>query len=268
MSYYQTIYNRLRAAGLTEAGALGFLGNWDCESNCEPFRVQGDFSPYRTVSHQYTKDVEDGRIPMHQFAHDAKGYGLAQWTFYSRKEGLYDYWKKSGKKLDDCEMQTDFALYELSTEGQYATVNQTVRTSNDLYTCVAIICRQYERPAVNNIDARFASAKRIQSEIDLNPQPVPPEPPGPEPPVPPTPTEVYWPPRTIDFHCADWPEVTVLGSVLYCRGYLDYAAGAWNDDVTEAVKAFQKATFPGQPSEWDGCVGPATWSKLLSMEKG
>ena len=260
MSYYQTIYNRLRAAGLTEAGALGFLGNWDCESNCEPFRVQGDFSPYRTMSHQYTENVEDGRIPMHQFAHDAKGYGLAQWTFYSRKEGLYDYWKKSGKKLDDCEMQTDFALYELSTEGQYATVNQTVRTSNDLYTCVKIICERYEQPAVNNIDARFQSANRIKHEIDLNPEPVPPEPPGPEPDPP---AQAYWPPRTIDCHCVDWPEVTVLGSVLYCRGYLSYAAGAWNDEVTDAVKEFQRDSDLAS----DGCVGPATWSKLLSMEK-
>ena len=259
MSYYQTIYNRLRAAGLTEAGALGFLGNWDCESNCEPFRVQGDFSPYRTVSHQYTQDVEDGRIPMHQFSHDAKGYGLAQWTFYSRKEGLYDYWKKSGKKLDDCEMQTDFALYELSTEGQYATVNQTVRTSNDLYTCVKIICERYEQPAVNNIDARFQSAMRIKNEIDLNPQPVPPEPPGPEPPKP---THIYWPPRTIDFHCADWPEVTVLSAILYCRGYINYAAGSWDDEVTLAIKDFQF----DNGLDVDGVVGKMTWKALLEME--
>lgn len=264
MSYYQTIYNRLRAAGLTEAGALGFLGNWDCESNCEPFRLQGDFSPYKTASHQYTKDVEDGSIPMYHFAHDSKGYGLAQWTYFSRKEGLYDYWKKSGKALDDCEMQTDFALYELSTEGEYASVNQTVRTSNDLYECVSIICRQYERPYFNNLDPRFQAANRIKSQIDLNPEPgpdppVPPEPPTP--PTPPTPTETFWPPRTIDFHCADWPEVTVLGSVLYCRGYLNYAAGAWDDEVTEAVKDFQL----DNGLKTDGVVGPKTWATLFEM---
>ena len=262
MSYYQTIYNRLRAAGLTEAGALGFLGNWDCESNCEPFRVQGDFNPYRTISNQYTEDVEDGRIPMNQFAHDAKGYGLAQWTYFSRKEGLYDYWKRSGKALDDCEMQVDFALHELAS-GEYLPVDHAVRNLNDLYACVKIICTQYERPAVNNIDARFNAANRIKNEIDLNPQPVPPEPPGPEPPgpVPPTPTEVYWPPRTIDFHCADWPEVTVLGAILYCRGYLNYADGAWDEEVTQAVKDFQ---FDNGLTS-DGVVGKMTWKALLEM---
>lgn len=262
MSYYQTIYNRLRAAGLTEAGALGFLGNWDCESNCEPFRVQGDFSPYKTISHQYTEDVEDGRIPMNQFAHDAKGYGLAQWTYFSRKEGLYDFWKRSGKTLDDCEMQVDFALHELAS-GEYLPVDHAVRNLNDIYACVKIICTQYERPAVNNIDARFNAANRIKNEIDLNPQPIPPEPPGPEPPgpVPPTPTEVYWPPRTIDFHCADWPEVTVLGAILYCRGYLNYAAGAWDEEVTQAVKDFQ---FDNGLTS-DGVVGKMTWKALLEM---
>ena len=35
MSYHQTIYNLLRGYGLSEAGALGMLGNWECESGCE-----------------------------------------------------------------------------------------------------------------------------------------------------------------------------------------------------------------------------------------
>ena len=92
MSYYQTIYDKLRSLGMTEAGALGFLGNWDCESNCEPFRVQGDFSPYRNMSHQYVADVTSGKIPMSQFAHDGNGFGLAQWTASDRKSDLYDFW--------------------------------------------------------------------------------------------------------------------------------------------------------------------------------
>jgi hypothetical protein len=123
------------------------------------------------------------------------------------------------------------------------------------------VCREFERPYYNNVDARFRAATSIKNEIDLNPEPVPPEPPGPEPPLPPTPIEVYWPPRTIDFHCTDWPEVTALGAVLYCRGYLDYAADAWNDEVTEAVKDFQL----DNGLKKDGVVGPTTWKALLEM---
>ena len=116
MSYYQTIYNRLRQAGLTEAGALAMLGNFDCESNCEPNRVQGDFSPYRTASKQYVADVTSGKINRDQFANDQKGFGLYQLTLARRKRGYYDFWKQSGKALDDAELQCDYALKEMPSE--------------------------------------------------------------------------------------------------------------------------------------------------------
>ena len=75
MSYYQIVYNRLRHHGITEAGALGVLGNFDCESNCEPNRLQGDFSPYRNASKQHVQDVASGKISREQFARDERGFG-------------------------------------------------------------------------------------------------------------------------------------------------------------------------------------------------
>ena len=265
MSYYQTIYDTFRVNGLTEAGALGFLGNWDCESNCEPFRLQGDFSAYRSLSHQYVADVENGKISMNTFAHDSKGFGLAQWTYWSRKKALYDFWKQSGTALDDAAMQTRFAVSELQSE--YQGLLGFLRTSNDLYECTKRICTQYERPAYNNIDARYQAAIRIKNEIDLNDwqddTPTPTTTPGPEP------ANVYWPPRTIDSHCGGWPEVGVLQSVLNCRGYLSdaevctpfYENCIWTDSTTNALKKFQRDN--GLTA--DGCCGPMTWRKLLEM---
>ena len=113
MSYHQQIYNRLRHDGLSEAGAIGMLGNWQAESNCEPNRVQGDFSPYRTASKQYVNDVTSGRISRDRFGHDGKGFGLYQLTYFSRKLGYYDFWKQSGKPLDDAGLQCDYAIKEL-----------------------------------------------------------------------------------------------------------------------------------------------------------
>ena len=49
MSNALLIYNQLRAAGLTEAGALGLLGNWMAESGLEPNRLQGDFTEGRRL---------------------------------------------------------------------------------------------------------------------------------------------------------------------------------------------------------------------------
>ena len=256
---YQTIYNQLRASGLTEAGALALLGNWDCESNCESVRVQGDFSPYRTVSKQYVEDITTGKINRDSFKNDSKGFGLAQWTYFTRKAALYDYWKAKGGSIGDEALQVDFALLELRSD--YSGLLNNLKTSNDLYECTKDVCWKFENPAVKNVDARFQSANRIKAQIDLNPGPVPPQPEPPEPELPkPEPQPmVYWPPRTIDCHCEGWPEVVVLSSVLYCRGYLDYAIGYWDDSVTEAVKAFQRDSGLTD----DGCVGPMTWSNLL-----
>ena len=100
MSYEQTIYNQLRKHGITEAGALGCIGNFWCESNCEPYRLQGDFSPYRTTSHAYVQSVTNGSISREQFSKDAKGFGIYQLTYWTRKQGYYDFWKASGKVLE------------------------------------------------------------------------------------------------------------------------------------------------------------------------
>ena len=62
------IYNQLRAAGVSRAGALGLMGNWKAESGLEPCRLQNDFSAGRIYSRSYTDDVTAGRITRAQFA--------------------------------------------------------------------------------------------------------------------------------------------------------------------------------------------------------
>ena len=152
MSNTLLIYNQLCAAGVSRAGALGLLGNWQAESSLEPGRLQNDFSANRIYSRSYTADVTAGRITRTQFARDQKGYGLAQWTYFNfstgqgRKLELYDFWKKSGKALDDVSMQVSFALHELTTEAQYAGLWQILRTTDDIWTATDKVCRLYEQP--------------------------------------------------------------------------------------------------------------------------
>ena len=254
MSYEQTIYNAFRRSGLTEAAALGFLGNWACESGNEPFRVQGDFSPYRTASKAYVAGITSGSISHDQFAHDQKGFGLAQWTYFSRKYALYDFWKASGKALDSAEMQTDFAMKELRED--YKALLDFLKSTNDVFTACSRICREYERPAVNNIDARFQAANRIKYEIDLNawdggdePEPTP----EPEPePIKPDKLEL----RTIDKNCNGFPEVYLAQSLLLNRGYDVPVNGIY---PTEAVIVFQRH----HGLDPDGVCGPMTWDALM-----
>jgi len=256
MSYTQTIYNCFRRHGLTEAAAIAFLGNWDQESGNEPFRLQGDFNPYRTASKAYVHGVEDGSISKQQFQSDQKGFGLAQWTYWSRKAALYDFWKASGKALDSAEMQTDFAMRELQND--YKALLNFLASTNDVYTACSRICREYERPAYNNIDARYSSAKKIQHEIDLNAWEGGEDP---EPDPDPEPQEDHsLHLRTIDKNCSGWDETFLLQDVLRLRNYDVSVDGYWTY-LEEPVKQFQR-DFGLTP---DGIVGPKTWAALLKM---
>lgn len=257
---YQSIYNRLRANDLSPNGALALLGNWDCESNCESVRVQGDFSPMRTVSKTYVEDIATGRLSRESFMRDSKGFGLAQWTFFTRKGALYDFWKNRGGSIGDESLQVDFAIWELQND--FPGLLAELKSNCDLYTAVRDVCYKYENPATKNVDARFASAKRIQGEIALTGKEtlVTPEPAKPDIVVTSS-THVpqYWPPRTIDKNMRG-DDVAVLQALLKARGY-DVTAidGIFGSYLDVQVRVFQAA----MDLTVDGVVGPLTWTKLL-----
>ncbi|MBR3587000.1 MAG: peptidoglycan-binding protein [Oscillospiraceae bacterium] len=268
MSNVLLIYNQLRAAGVSRAGALGLLGNWKAESGLEACRLQNDFSANRIYSRSYTDDVTAGRITRAQFARDQKGYGLAQWTYFNfstgqgRKLELYDFWKKSGKALDDVSMQVSFALHELTTEGQYAGLWKILRTTDDIWTATDKVCRLYEQPYYCNVDTRFRYAKELEEEIvdaeegktagtvlAVCHQTEEPS------------LCLSWPPRMIDKSMAG-TDVAVLQAVLSARGYYTGALdGIFGDVLDAAVRKFQM----DHDLVVDGVCGPQTWREILKL---
>ena len=119
----------------------------------------------------------------------------------------------------------------------------------DLYKMVELVCKQYERPAYNNIQDRANAAVRIREELK-----------GPAPePVEDEKVERYWPPRMI-CEGMNGPDVAVLQALLKERGYtLSGTAGVFGTSTDKAVRNFQ--TERGLAV--DGIVGPKTWAVLL-----
>lgn len=257
MSYHQTIYNLLRGYGLSEAGALGMLGNWECESGCEPYRVQGDYQASRAISKAYVNAIQNGTQDRERFAMDQKGFGLAQWTYPQRKRNLWDRWKNSQYQIDSVNLQVSFAMGELGSE--YPGLLSYLKTAEAIWDCTDRICREYERPAVNNVQARYEAALRIRKELDLSGKAEEPD----KPEEPNTDDEGIhvmktWPPRTIDEHCTGWPEVWLLQAMLKCMSYNVLTDGIWGSALTDKVILFQQANGLSA----DGVVGPMTWQRL------
>jgi len=268
MSYYQTIYNRLRKGGLTEAAALAMLGNWQQESGCEPNRIENDYDSFRHASKLYTEQVESGVISRQTFGSDQRGYGLAQWTYVNntktegRKFNLYDFWKKSGRALDNVVMQVEFCLWEL-TYTNYSSIMYELRTGTDLYHLTDVICKKYEQPTVNNVDVRHRYAQMIQGQIDLNNWQNPDEDELDEPAEPQyEPSEKFWIPSRQICYGMSGADVSVLKAILNALDIYQYANG---EEVDYFGNSLRETVFKYQRDNGlaaDGIVGRNTWNKL------
>lgn len=88
-------------------GVAGLMGNLYAESALRPNNLQNTYEKKLGLSDtQYTANVDDGSYT--NFVKDSAGYGLAQWTYWSRKQALHEYAKASGKSIGDLDIQLAF----------------------------------------------------------------------------------------------------------------------------------------------------------------
>ena len=80
----EQIYNFLIGKGMTPAGAAGLMGNLYAESGLKPTNIQNSYEKKLGFTDEtYTAAVDSGAYG--NFVNDSAGYGLAQWTYWSRK---------------------------------------------------------------------------------------------------------------------------------------------------------------------------------------
>jgi len=172
-SNMNTVIIRLMEAGCTTEGAFGVLGNLYAESGVVPNNLENYYAQkWGITDEEYTEMVNDGRITREQFISEA-GYGIAQWTFWSRKAGLYDLAKNNLKSIDDIDMQAEYLIRELKT---YEDVWETITNSRNLKECSDIVLLDFERPAdqsAENRQRRYEIGKELMESY--KPEPVVPD---------------------------------------------------------------------------------------------
>lgn len=150
----EMIWNYLIEKGFSPAGAAGIMGNLERESGFISGNVQNGMG---YSDEAYVNGIKSGAISRDQFIHDSRGFGIAQWTYYSRKAALYD--ALGPQNIDNLSMQLDFMLNEMSPDLKSSMMNATSPAA-----AAQTFHRVYERSADRSTRNRENSATNIYNQ--------------------------------------------------------------------------------------------------------
>ena len=156
------IWNFFKNKGLNDYAIAGIMGNLYAESGLISNNLQNNFEKSLKMSdEEYTTAVDNGKYK--NFVKDKAGYGLAQWTYWSRKEALLNYAKQSKRSIGDIEMQCEFLWNELSSGVFKTKVLPVLKSAKSVKQASDIMLTEFEKPA----NAESHKAKRLQYSEDF-----------------------------------------------------------------------------------------------------
>ena len=140
----EKIWNYFKSMGLNDFGVSGLLGNLFAESGLKSNNLQSTGNTQLGMTDdEYVVAVDNGTYT--NFIKDSHGFGIAQWTYWSRKKALYEYAKSKGKSIGDLEMQLNFLYKELSEK--YKSVLYVLRNATSVFQASNAVLLKYEKPA-------------------------------------------------------------------------------------------------------------------------
>ena len=247
------IWNSLGRYGFSDKAKAAIMGNIGPESNFDPYNVE---DRYKGDDHAYVAAIDAGTYTRDEFATDHGqylGFGLCQWTYWSRKCGLYDLAKGRGVSIADLDMQLDYMWQELQTS-EFSSVLSVLRSDASLREMTEKFMTDFERPADKSQWAknyRVGMAEEAYKEFAGTTQ----EPQEDEP------TTPFWPPRVLCLGMVG-SDVTLLQSLLLCHGFnCGGCSGIYGVSTRNMVIGFQAQN----DLEQDGVAGPKTFRKLGVM---
>lgn len=158
----EKIWNYLLSKGLNAYAVAGLMGNLYAESGLQPNNLQNTYEKKLGMTDaEYTAAVDNGSYT--NFIKDSAGYGLAQWTYWSRKQKLLEYARKAKASIADLEMQLGFLWSELQG---YTALMKTLKGATSVRVASTAVLTQYERPANQGTSVQNARATYGQKYYD------------------------------------------------------------------------------------------------------
>lgn len=142
----EQIWNFLKSKGLNDYGVASLMGNLYAESALNPKNLQSNGNKKLGITDdEFVIAVDNDIYPKEQFIKDSYGYGLAQWTYHTRKKSLYEFIKSKNGSIGDLEYQLEFLYKELSEN--YKSVLSTLKTATSILQASNAVLLKYEKPA-------------------------------------------------------------------------------------------------------------------------
>lgn len=162
-SNQEKIWNYLYSKISNAYGVAGLMGNLYAESALNPQNLQNSYeTKLGYTDATYTAAVDNGSYT--NFVKDSAGYGLAQWTYWSRKQNLLNYAQSVGASIGDLEMQLGFLYKELSES--YTFVLSTLKTATNVKAASDSVLLNFERPADQSDTVKTKRANYGQTYYD------------------------------------------------------------------------------------------------------
>lgn len=159
----EKIWNYFKEKGLNDYGIAGLLGNLDCESGLNPKNLENTYERKLGYSDDgYVNAVDNGTYA--NFIYDSAGFGICQWTWWSRKKSLYECAKSKNKSIGDLEMQLDFLYKELSES--YKSVLTTLKTAKSVLEASNAVLLKFECPYDQSVSVQNKRASYGQKYYD------------------------------------------------------------------------------------------------------
>lgn len=141
----QLIWGNLDLLKLSDFAKAAILGNLDAESGLRSNNMQDAYEKLFN-DETYTKAVDDGTYSKEKFIHDGIGYGLAQWTYWTRKQALYEtVVEKLGLSIGDRYGQIAFMIDELKRS--FPTMLSELKECTTIAEATNLVMRKYEAPS-------------------------------------------------------------------------------------------------------------------------
>ena len=148
--------------GYNSYGTAGLMGNLYAESGLKPNNLQNSYNKKLNMTdEEYTNRVDAGTYTA--FVNDGCGYGLAQWTYYSRKQNLLNKKKSSGTSIGDGYMQMEFLINELKG---YKSVTNMLKTATKVKDASDEVLTKFEKPADQSESVKKLRASYGQKYYD------------------------------------------------------------------------------------------------------